>query len=43
MFWVITASVLFGIMLGACMGVMVISLVAVSSRANESIRVRDRT
>ncbi len=43
MFWVITASVLFGIMLGACLGVMVMSLMVASSRANESIRVRDRT
>ena len=43
MFWVITASVLFGIMLGACLGVTVMSLTAASSRANEPIRVHDRT
>ncbi len=42
MFWVITVSVVVGMMLGACLGVTVISLVTVSSRANEPIRVHDR-
>ena len=42
MFWVITASVFFGMMVGTSLGVLVMSLMAMSSRASEPVRVDDR-
>ena len=42
MFWVIIASVFFGMMVGTCLGVLVMSLMVMSSRAREPVRVDDR-
>lgn len=44
-FWSIAASVLAGMMLSACLGILAMSLVVASSRASELIRicVHDRT
>jgi len=42
MFWIITASVLVGMILGTCVGVLVMGLMAMASRANEPLRVHDR-
>jgi len=42
MFWVIAASVFFGMMVGTSLGVLVMSLMAMSSRASEPVRVDDR-
>jgi len=43
MFWVITASVFVGMILSAALGLLVMRLTAVPSRASEPIRMHDRT
>jgi hypothetical protein len=42
MFWVIVVSVFFGMMVGTCLGVLVMSLMAMSSRASEPVHMDDR-
>ena len=39
MLWIIAASVLVGVVLGTCVGVLVMSLMVTSGRANEPIPV----
>lgn len=43
MFWIITVSVLAGMMLGTCLGVLVMSLMAMSSRTSEPVHMHDLT
>ncbi len=43
MLWIIAASVLAGMTLGTCLGILVMSPMAVSSRVSEPIRVHDQT
>jgi len=43
MFWVIAASVLVGVMLGASLGILVMRLAVAPDRASEAVRIRDQT
>jgi hypothetical protein len=42
MFWTIAASVFLGMVVGACVGVLVIGLMVVSGGATEPVQIRDQ-
>jgi hypothetical protein len=42
MFWTIAASAFLGMVVGACVGVLVMALIVVSGRATEPVQIRDQ-